>query len=104
MNKPQGDFTIMPRAIITLELLAGQDPQSGEMDAYERVLHDAMIGWRREPEPKPAGAACLRCRGSRYNSSPTLKRLPQYRQLVRSAPGGAVLAMRSMICGTYIWL
>lgn len=27
-----------------LELLAGQEAQSGEMDAYERVLHDAMNG------------------------------------------------------------
>jgi len=26
------------------EMLAGQDPQRGEMDAYERVLHDAMAG------------------------------------------------------------
>ena len=25
-------------------MVAGQDPQAGEMDAYERVLHDAMVG------------------------------------------------------------
>jgi len=27
-----------------MELVALQDPQAGEMDAYERVLHDAMAG------------------------------------------------------------
>jgi glucose-6-phosphate 1-dehydrogenase len=27
-----------------IEMIAPQDPQPGEMDAYERVLHDAMIG------------------------------------------------------------
>jgi glucose-6-phosphate 1-dehydrogenase len=26
------------------ELVALEDPQAGEMDAYERVLHDAMAG------------------------------------------------------------
>jgi glucose-6-phosphate 1-dehydrogenase len=28
----------------SIEMLARQDPQSEEMDAYERVLHDAMAG------------------------------------------------------------
>jgi len=28
----------------SVEMLAGQNPQSDEMDAYERVLHDAMAG------------------------------------------------------------
>src|ERR1700733_551659 len=42
--------------------------------------------------------------GHSGNPSYPAPRINQYRQLVTSAPGGAVFLIRSMICGTYIWL